>query len=170
LPRGADSTKEHFALGEAQSAVLGTLEAAAREEGHDLAIFCTVADDDSATFIHSKVLIVDDAFLAVGSANLTERSMGVDTELAFVWRADGDAVLAADIARTRASLLAEHAARRPEELTGVENVLERIRGWIAQGATRFRVCHYEPATPNPLKTLIFDPGGPLTLSDAEPPS
>lgn len=169
LPRGADSGKEHFALGEAQSAVLGTLEAVAREEGHDLTLFCTVADDDSATFIHSKVLIVDDAFLAVGSANLTERSMGADSELALIWRAGGDAAVAADIARVRASLLAEHAGRRLEELTGLYDLLDRIRGWIQEGTTRFRICHYEPVTPNALKTLIFDPGGPVTLSDAEPP-
>lgn len=169
LPRDADSTKEHFALGEAQSAVLGVLEETARTEGHDLAFFCSVASDDDATFIHSKVLVVDDAFLAIGSANLTERSMGADSELALIWRSNGDAGLAADIARVRASLLAEHAARSPEELTGFEDVLPRIRGWIAEKKTRLRICHYEPIAPNPLKTLIFDPGGPATLSEAEPP-
>lgn len=170
LPRGADSTKEHFALGEAQSAVLGRLEEAAREGGHDLAFFCSVTGDDAATFIHSKVVIVDDAFLAIGSANLTERSMGADSELALIFRAEGDAALSADIARVRASLLAEHAGRAPEELAPFENVLDRIRSWIDRSATRLRICHYEPVEPNRLKTLIFDPGGPLTLSEAEPPA
>jgi phospholipase D1/2 len=170
LPRGADSTKEHFALGEAQGAVLGTLQETARAEGHDLAFFCSVAGDENATFIHSKVLIVDDAFLAIGSANFTERSMGADSELALIWRAEGDAKLAADIARVRASLFAEHAARAPEELAQFDGALERIRTWIAEGTTRLRVCNYEPVAPNPLKTLIFDPGGPLTLSEAEPAS
>jgi phosphatidylserine/phosphatidylglycerophosphate/cardiolipin synthase-like enzyme len=174
LPRGADSTKEHFALGEAQSAVLGALEEAARAEGHDLAFFCSVAGDDNATFIHSKVLIVDDSFLAIGSANFTERSMGADSELALIWRSNGDAALAADIVRARASLLAEHAARAPEELTHFENILSDIRTWIAEGSTRLRICHYEPVAPNPLKTLIFDPGGPITLplpeTETEPPS
>ena len=168
VPRGADSTKEHFALGEAQSAALGALEETARAEGHDLAIFCSVHGEDDATFIHSKVVIVDDAFLAVGSANLTERSMGADSELALVWRANGDAALAADIGRVRASLLAEHAARSPEELAGFDGVLARVRGWVAEKATCLRICHYEPVAPNPLKILIFDPGGPVTL-EAEPP-
>jgi phosphatidylserine/phosphatidylglycerophosphate/cardiolipin synthase-like enzyme len=169
LPRGADSSKEHFALGEAQSAALGTLEQTARAEGHDLAFFCSVEGDDNATFIHSKVVIVDDSFLAVGSANLTERSMGLDSELALIWRANGDPTLARDIVRVRASLLAEHAARSPEELSQVDGLLTRIRGWIAERATRLRVCHYEPVAENALKAFIFDPGGPLTLSDAEPP-
>jgi phospholipase D1/2 len=167
LPRGADSTKEHFALGEAQSAMLGALEQTARAEGHDLAFFCSVANDENATFIHSKVLVVDDAFLAVGSANFTERSMGADSELALIWRSNGDAALARDIANVRASLLAEHAARAPEELSGFD-VLERIRSWIAENTTRLRVCHYESVEASPLKTAIFDPGGPLTLADVEP--
>lgn len=168
LPRGADSTKERFALGEAQDAVLGAIEETALAEGHDLAFFCSVADDDTATFIHSKVLIIDDAFLTIGSANLTERSMGADSELALVWRSNGDAALAADIARIRASLLAEHAGRDPAELSRFDNVMDGIRTWIAEGKTRLRVCHYEPVAANPLKTAIFDPGGPLTLPETEP--
>jgi phosphatidylserine/phosphatidylglycerophosphate/cardiolipin synthase-like enzyme len=170
LPRGADSSKEHFALGEAQCSVLGALEQAARAEGHELAFFCSVAGDDNATFIHSKVLIVDDAFLAVGSANLTERSMGADSELALIWRSESDPALAADIGRVRASLLAEHAARAPEELAGLDGVLARIRTWIEERSTRLRLCHYEPVEANPLKTAIFDPGGPLTLAEVEPAS
>ncbi len=169
LPRGADSGKEHFALGETQTAMLGALEETARAEGHDLVFFCSVANDENATFIHSKVLIVDDAFLTIGSANLTERSMGADSELALIWRSNDDPALSADIARVRASLLAEHGARDPEELTGFD-VLDRIRTWIAQGTTRLRICHYEAVEANPLKTLIFDPGGPLTLAEAEPPA
>jgi phosphatidylserine/phosphatidylglycerophosphate/cardiolipin synthase-like enzyme len=169
LPRGADSSKEHFALGDAQSAVLGALEETARAENHDLAFFCSVSNDENATFIHSKVLIVDDSFLTIGSANFTERSMGADSELALIWRSDADDALSADIAHVRASLLAEHAARAPEELTCFD-VLDRIRSWIAEGSTRLRICHYEPVEANPLKTLIFDPGGPITLSEAEPTS
>ena len=32
------------------------------------------------TMMHSKVMIIDDRFLRVGSANLNNRSMGTDTE------------------------------------------------------------------------------------------
>ena len=35
---------------------------------------------DVCTFIHSKVMIVDDRFVRIGSANFSRRSMGVDSE------------------------------------------------------------------------------------------
>jgi phosphatidylserine/phosphatidylglycerophosphate/cardiolipin synthase-like enzyme len=169
LPRGADSGKEKFALGETQSMVLGALEATAREMGHELHFLCTVfGDGDKTTFIHSKVLIVDDQFLSVGSANLTERSMGLDRELALFWLAEGDQELASDIAGVRAALLAEHAGRQPEELRPTEGLAHRIGAWLKNSACRLRSCHFEPQPSNALKTMIFDPGGPLTLPEELP--
>ena len=38
------------------------------------------ADKTAAVMVHSKVMIVDDRFLRIGSANLNNRSMGADTE------------------------------------------------------------------------------------------
>jgi phospholipase D1/2 len=32
-------------------------------------------------YIHSKLMIIDDAFITVGSANLNERSMSIDSEI-----------------------------------------------------------------------------------------
>src|SRR3954452_10869548 len=36
--------------------------------------------DAAAIMVHSKVMIVDDGFLRVGSANLNNRSLGADSE------------------------------------------------------------------------------------------
>ena len=41
------------------------------------------------TMIHSKIMIVDDRLLRVGSANLNNRSMGIDTECDLAFEADG---------------------------------------------------------------------------------
>ena len=40
--------------------------------------------------VHSKVMIVDDGFLRVGSANLNNRSMGADTECDLAFEADSE--------------------------------------------------------------------------------
>ena len=46
---------------------------------------------DVPTFIHSKVMVVDDKLLRVGSANLARRSMGMDTECDLAVEAGGEA-------------------------------------------------------------------------------
>lgn len=58
--------------------------------------------------VHSKVFCVDDALLAIGSANLNNRSMLIDTECVVAIEASGDPRVAAAIAAVRDRLLAEH--------------------------------------------------------------
>lgn len=164
IPRVADSSKEAFALGGTQHMVLGALEEAARATGHELRFLCSVADDSdpdsSATFIHSKVVIVDDRVLVVGSANMTERSMGFDTELALLWEAEGDARLESDIRRVRMSLLAEHAHRPIDELKSATSLMAALDAWLVPSSSRLRTCHFERSAPEVIRSMIFDPGGP----------
>jgi phospholipase D1/2 len=58
--------------------------------------------------VHSKLMIVDDEWLRVGSANFANRSMGVDTECDLVLEARGNPVTRAAIASVRNALLCEH--------------------------------------------------------------
>lgn len=60
------------------------------------------------TFIHSKVMVVDDELVRIGSANFSRRSMGVDSECDLAVEARGDSRVQAGIRRIRARLLAEH--------------------------------------------------------------
>jgi phosphatidylserine/phosphatidylglycerophosphate/cardiolipin synthase-like enzyme/uncharacterized membrane protein YdjX (TVP38/TMEM64 family) len=62
---------------------------------------------DVATFVHSKVMIVDDRLLRIGSANVSHRSMGVDTECDLIAEA-GDRGQRSGVRRTRDRLLGEH--------------------------------------------------------------
>ena len=62
---------------------------------------------DDCLNIHSKVLIVDDELLMIGSANLADRSMGTDTECNLALEARGDPRVERAIAG-----LARSAARR----------------------------------------------------------
>jgi uncharacterized membrane protein YdjX (TVP38/TMEM64 family) len=59
------------------------------------------------TMVHSKVMIIDDRLLRIGSANLNNRSMGTDTECDLAIEARTETERAA-IARARACLLADH--------------------------------------------------------------
>ena len=59
--------------------------------------------------LHSKVMIVDDEWLRIGSSNISNRSMGVDTECDVTIEARGDAAKRAQIRAFRDRLLAEHA-------------------------------------------------------------
>jgi phosphatidylserine/phosphatidylglycerophosphate/cardiolipin synthase-like enzyme/uncharacterized membrane protein YdjX (TVP38/TMEM64 family) len=49
------------------------------------------ADGAAAVMVHSKVMIVDDRFLRIGSANLNNRSMGADTECDLAFEATSEA-------------------------------------------------------------------------------
>jgi phosphatidylserine/phosphatidylglycerophosphate/cardiolipin synthase-like enzyme/uncharacterized membrane protein YdjX (TVP38/TMEM64 family) len=59
--------------------------------------------------IHSKVMVVDDEWLRIGSANLSNRSMGMDTECDITVEAQGDAGVKQAIREFRDCLLAEHS-------------------------------------------------------------
>jgi len=58
--------------------------------------------------IHSKVTIIDDEWLRIGSANLSARSMGMDTECDVTLEAKGEERVKDAIRKYRHDLLAEH--------------------------------------------------------------
>jgi phosphatidylserine/phosphatidylglycerophosphate/cardiolipin synthase-like enzyme len=58
--------------------------------------------------VHAKLMLADDAIARVGSANLSNRSMGLDTECDVQIEAHGSAATERGLARLRERLLAEH--------------------------------------------------------------
>ena len=68
--------------------------------------------------VHSKAMIVDDTALRVGSANLCNRSMGMDTECDVLVESRGDAQVARTIRDFRDRLLAEHLGVSRDALVG----------------------------------------------------
>lgn len=82
--------------------------------------------------VHSKVTIIDDAYLRIGSANYNNRSMGLDSELDIALEAhgpDADKVREA-IALFRDRLLGEHLAVEParfgESLARTGSLIETL--------------------------------------------
>lgn len=77
---------------------------------------------DQCINVHSKVLVCDDDLFCVGSANLNNRSMGLDSECNLAAESAGKAERRKGIARLRDRLLAEHLDVK------IETVAETIAG------------------------------------------
>ena len=91
---------EQTALADCQARVIHRLRAADRHGR--LRILCPVVgpsekeEDDGWVRVHGKALVVDDRLVRVGSANLSNRSLGVDTELDLAIEAENEATRAGD--------------------------------------------------------------------------
>jgi phospholipase D1/2 len=116
LPQKPEKFKEEVFIGIPQGTVLDEVVSAAKEHGHALGLY-NVATPDPASgvdaslfvYIHAKLMVVDDVFFTMGSANLANRSMTVDSEINATWVAQpGDGELRAAIRKVRVRLLLEH--------------------------------------------------------------
>jgi uncharacterized membrane protein YdjX (TVP38/TMEM64 family)/phosphatidylserine/phosphatidylglycerophosphate/cardiolipin synthase-like enzyme len=92
-------------------------------------------DPPVALMIHAKVMVVDDRFVRVGSSNLSNRSMGLDSECDLAFDSGEEGGRHGDIAAFRQSLLAEHLGVEPAELDAAERqhpsliaAVESLRG------------------------------------------
>ncbi|MET0287287.1 MAG: phospholipase D-like domain-containing protein [Polyangiales bacterium] len=126
-----ETLKEQAAVGLAQAQNIARLRKVASETAHQLGIYYTLPScetpetQERATYIHSKLMIVDDRFLTVGSANLTNRSMAVDTELnASIESESAETALGLAIRKVRANLLAEHTGG--PEVTTVQGLVAQL--------------------------------------------
>ncbi len=141
----------------------------------------SAADGAEPTLIHlhSKLLIVDDRLLVVGSANLCNRSMRLDTECNLAIEAQDEADRAA-VLRSRDELLGEHLgcatasfAARAEALGSVVAAIDALNGGVRR---------LEPLTVDPMPlppellagVALTDPSEPITMDLLErrlaPPS
>ena len=110
-----------------ESATMDVLRARLVKRLHDadrhgrFRVFCPVFDGptNDCMSVHSKLLIADDQFLRIGSANVCNRSLGLDSECDLILQPDGDAGAEQAIARLRNSLLAEHLGASPEKFAQV---------------------------------------------------
>jgi phospholipase D1/2 len=135
-----EALKEEIAVGLRQAKILTRLSATAAETQHAFGVYFTLCDgvapDRVATYIHSKLLSVDDRFLTIGSANFTNRSMGVDTELNVAWEAagvsDDERRLREHIRAVRVSLLAEHTGLSELMPSALETKLGNADGLVAR--------------------------------------
>lgn len=116
--------------------------------------------------IHSKLMVVDDRFLHLGSANLNNRSMGLDTECDLFIEADGDDRALAAISRLRCDLLAEHLGATPDEVTAAVASHGLLRAVETLHGGRKSLVPLESTLPEEWLDMVppqelFDPDGPV---------
>jgi phosphatidylserine/phosphatidylglycerophosphate/cardiolipin synthase-like enzyme/uncharacterized membrane protein YdjX (TVP38/TMEM64 family) len=88
--------------------------------------------DSCCLDVHSKAMVIDDSALRIGSANLCNRSMGMDTECDVLIESRGNAQAARAIRDFRDRLLAEHLGVSHERLSAE---LQKEKGLHAAIAT-----------------------------------
>jgi len=120
--------------------------------------------------VHSKMIVIDDEIVRIGSANLANRSMGLDTECDLTVEALGREDVRAAICDLRAQLLGEHLGF---EYTRVRETIERtgsLRSAIDLLQRNDRTLKPVPELPQaPAAVLsvvsVADPEKPVGLSD-----
>lgn len=123
-------------------------------------------DGPQQILVHSKLIIVDDLFIRVGSSNLNNRSIGLDTECDLAIEASSDEARRA-IARVRDQLLAEHVGSDPDTVARTIAETGSVIGAVERLNTGpRRLCPFEamsgtgPARPV-LGTRLLDPKRPF---------
>jgi phosphatidylserine/phosphatidylglycerophosphate/cardiolipin synthase-like enzyme len=122
--------------------------------------------------VHSKLMMVDDQWLRVGSANFANRSMGLDTECDLVIAAGDSEEARAGMIAARNALLAEHLDVAPGDL---EKALEAARSlgaavtYLAQHSGRtlrpFQHLDDPSAAVVALAEGVADPRRPVCLDE-----
>jgi phospholipase D1/2 len=125
-------------------------------------------EDKICIDLHSKLMIVDDEILRIGSANLCNRSMGMDSECDAALEARGDPLVASAIAAFRNELLAEHLDAGPAEVEAAVRRHAGLAAGIEALAVRSRCLRRLERQPDwPQAAVDFarvgDPDQPVTI-------
>ena len=121
-------------------------------------------------FVHSKVMIGDDTFLRIGSANFSRRSMSVDSECDLAIESAGDAAIEAGIRRVRHRLVGEHLGLGVDDVEDAVARAGSLRALIDRRASEDRTLarvEVPPLadTPEVLRD-VADPAEPIDLATA----
>jgi phosphatidylserine/phosphatidylglycerophosphate/cardiolipin synthase-like enzyme len=152
---------DRLAIDEAQQALIETLRCADRF--NRFRAYTPVTAAGEPIILHSKAAVIDDRLVRVGSTNLNNRSLGLDTEcdLAIDAMTAGAAASStrSAIARVRAKMLAHHLGVRVQEIT---EAMEAFGSTIAaiESMRSQRLRAFDPAahsqTDSPLRALIAE--------------
>lgn len=124
-------------------------------------------DTEAAVMVHSKLMIVDDRILRIGSANLNNRSMGADSECDLIFEAASDEHREF-IASVRRRLIAHFCGLDEQTVAQNEDRLFALLDDVASGTKALRDVESSVLT-SALATMVqpvADPEAPLHLERA----
>ncbi|UKK84925.1 phospholipase D-like domain-containing protein [Sphingopyxis sp. BSN-002] len=132
MPETADGWLEQMAMDAARVQLVRAI--AKSKNGNRLRVYYPRTKGGESIYVHAKTAIVDDRMIRVGSANMNNRSMGLDSECDVTI----DTALPANhgvgpaIRRLRESLIAEHLDVEPAEVArrfeATGSLIETIEG------------------------------------------
>lgn len=172
LPKKPNALVEEISMGLMQTRLLNSLKKAAQRTGHSLGVYYVTAfnetGDEVPVYIHSKMMIIDDRFLTVGSANTTNRSMGLDSELNISWEASSirELRLMRSIRKFRVELLLEHTgyykhveAKRLSRAKGLVSYLDGLADLKLYRIQRHSISSYfeDSGWMKAIDDLVLDP-------------
>jgi phosphatidylserine/phosphatidylglycerophosphate/cardiolipin synthase-like enzyme len=111
-PESADGWLQEAAMGTARAELMRAL--AEIDVDDRFRIYTPITAGGTPIYVHAKLMIVDDLVLQIGSANMNNRSMGLDSECDVAISGDSDA-----IGRLRTRLMAEHLGSELETVAAV---------------------------------------------------
>ena len=112
-PRVQSGWLQEATMGVLRARLHDTLKSADRFDRYRLLYPHVDGLGDACVNVHSKILTVDDECIVIGSANLNNRSMVLDTECCIALVAAGEPRIRTAIAGLRNRLLAEHLGTTP---------------------------------------------------------
>jgi phosphatidylserine/phosphatidylglycerophosphate/cardiolipin synthase-like enzyme len=165
LPRRGNNRLERETMDGARHRLIQVLWAA--DEHRRLGVYWPVTEGGVPIYVHSKVMVVDDRLLRIGSSNLNNRSMGFDSECDVAVEADSNSSDHDDIRRqitsVRDQLVAEHLGVPADE---IEQEMLRCRSLLGAIET----LRGEGRTLRPFTgETISDEASPLAESDLMDP-
>ena len=165
-PSHADGWLEQQAMDHARAELVRAIEEADSKRRFSL---WSPFVEDTAIYVHAKLMIVDDEILRIGSANLNNRSMGLDSECDVFIDATrpGNGHARESMTALRYSLLAEHCGLDEDEvgdkLASAGSMAALIEG--AQGSHARQLRRYHPPELNEVEETLAD----SALLDPEDP-
>ncbi|MGS1015872.1 phospholipase D-like domain-containing protein [Allosphingosinicella humi] len=154
-PDTANGWLEEEVMGAARAELMKSL---ARVDAHGrFRVYTPVNEAGDAIYVHAKIMIVDDRVLRVGSSNMNNRSMGLDSECDVAidagYPGNGGAIPA--IEAIRVELIAEHLGTEPDEVRRAQSEAgSLIRAIERLGGTGRSLRPFTPPEPNPLERKI----------------